>query len=163
MGAGRALVLAIGLATLTSGNALAHGTGARVLGTTATTVELYYVGGDPMAYAEAKVFSPEAPDVPFVNGRADKLGRIAFAANHDGVWRVEAHDAEGHRVQNRCHNRSGKRGGESWHQRPSVAALGQPDPQHSWSGWRGRVVAQPKGQTCSCAAPGGRMMICALI
>ena len=99
MGAGRALVLAIGLATLASGNALAHGTGARVLGTTATTVELYYVGGDPMAYAEAKVFSPEAPDVPFVNGRTDKLGRIAFAANHDGIWHVEAHDTEGHRVQ----------------------------------------------------------------
>ena len=84
---------------LAPGIVLAHGTGARIMANTATVVELYHTDGDPMAYAEAKVFSPEAPDVPFVNGRADKLGRVTFAADRDGVWRVEAHDNEGHSVR----------------------------------------------------------------
>ena len=82
-----------------AGAVWAHGTGARVAANTATVVELYYTDGEPMAYAEAKVFSPEASDVPFVNGRADKLGRVTFAADHDGLWRVEAHDNGGHSVR----------------------------------------------------------------
>ena len=93
------IALAAALALFAPALAHAHGTGARVVGNTATIVELYYTDGEPMAYAEAKVFSPDAPDVPFVNGRADKLGHVTFAADRDGVWRVEAHDNEGHSVR----------------------------------------------------------------
>lgn len=98
MGARYVMATFLLVQALSGDTAAAHGTGARVLGNTATTVELYYSGGDPMAYAEAKVFSPDSPNVPFVNGRADRRGRVTFAADRDGIWRIEAKDNEGHKV-----------------------------------------------------------------
>lgn len=94
-----AFVVAAWLAAMPAGGVLAHGTGARIVASTATVVELYYTDGEPMAYAEAKVYSPDMPDVPFVNGRADRLGRVAFAADREGVWRIEARDNDGHGVR----------------------------------------------------------------
>jgi nickel transport protein len=92
-------LIAGAMATAAHGTAFAHGVRARAIGNTATVVELYYTDGEVMAYAEVRVFSPDMPDVPFVNGRADRLGRVTFAADRDGIWRIEAQDNQGHKVR----------------------------------------------------------------
>lgn len=88
--------LALLLALLAASPAAAHGVGARIVSGPGRVVEFYYADGDAMAYADAKVFSPESGDVPYLNGRTDKLGRLAFLPDKPGPWRVEAKDAEGH-------------------------------------------------------------------
>ncbi len=88
-----------GLLALLASHAFAHGTGFESLGAKGVAVQLYYVGGEPMAYAEAKVFSPVDPAAPFQQGRADKLGRVAFYPDAPGTWRVVAIDSEGHAVR----------------------------------------------------------------
>ncbi len=83
---------------LAAGPAHGHGVGARSLGTGAQSVEFYYASGEPMAYASVKLFAPNDPAVPFVDGRADRLGRFAFVADEPGSWTVRAEDEEGHKV-----------------------------------------------------------------
>ncbi len=62
----------------------------------AVVVDCYYADGATMAYGEVRVFSPDIADAPFSNGRADRLGRFAFAPDRPGAWRIEAKDHEGH-------------------------------------------------------------------
>ena len=52
-----------------------------------------------MAYAAVRLFSPSDPAVPFVDGRADRLGRFAFLPPEPGAWTVRAEDEEGHKVE----------------------------------------------------------------
>lgn len=99
MRSSRVLAAALLLAGWT-GAASAHGTGARTLGANAIAVELYYSDGGPMAYAEARVFGPgDTAEMPFVNARSDRLGRVAFLPDRDGEWRIEGRDGEGHSIQ----------------------------------------------------------------
>src|SRR5437879_11860805 len=92
----RTIVLALGALSLAAGPLFAHGTGARNIGSGASVTEFYYSDGTPMAYAEATVLAPDDDSAPFMHGRADRLGRVAFFPSADGVWRVEARDGEGH-------------------------------------------------------------------
>lgn len=62
----------------------------------AITVDFYYADGSAMAYGEVRIFAPDVPDVPYMNGRSDRLGRFAFVPSQPGIWRVDAKDAEGH-------------------------------------------------------------------
>ena len=93
--ASAALVVALLTASPGAG---AHGVGGRSLGVGAQSVEFYYASGEPMAYAAVRLFAPTDAEVPFVDGRADRLGRFAFLASEPGAWRVEANDGDGHTI-----------------------------------------------------------------
>ncbi len=89
-------------AALAAGGAHAHGVGARSLGgaqSGAQAVEFYYASGEPMAYVSVRLFAPGDSTVPYVDGRADKLGRFAFLPDAPGAWTARAEDEEGHKVE----------------------------------------------------------------
>lgn len=94
-----ALAAAVLTAVVTVGGAQAHGVGARSLGPGAQSVEFYYASGEPMAYVTVRLFAPGDAAVPFVDGRADKLGRFAFLPSEPGAWTARAEDEEGHKVE----------------------------------------------------------------
>ncbi len=52
-----------------------------------------------MAYVAVRLFAPGDAAVPFVDGRADKLGRFAFLPSEPGAWTARAEDEEGHKVE----------------------------------------------------------------
>ena len=88
------------LLVLSGSAVLAHGTGYEILESRqAVVIQLFYVGGEPMPYVEAKVYSPLDAAAPFQQGRADKLGRLAFYPDRPGNWRIVAIDSEGHAVR----------------------------------------------------------------
>lgn len=86
-------------AILAAGGAHAHGVGARSLGPGAQSVEFYYATGEPMAYVAVRLFAPGDAAVPFIDGRADRLGRFAFLPSEPGAWTARAEDEEGHKVE----------------------------------------------------------------
>ncbi len=95
----RAGLAAAAGAVMAAGGAQAHGVGARSLGPGAQSVEFYYASGEPMAYVAVRLFAPGDAAVPFVDGRADKLGRFAFLPSEPGAWTARAEDEEGHKVE----------------------------------------------------------------
>jgi nickel transport protein len=60
------------------------------------TVEFSYSDGEPMAYAEVMVFSPENSELEHQNGRTDRHGKFAFCPDMPGAWRISANDGMGH-------------------------------------------------------------------
>ncbi len=75
----------------------AHGTDYRpVEGEPVTAVAFHYSDGEPMAYAEVLVFSPQDSKVEHQNGRTDKHGKFAFCPDMPGTWRISADDGMGH-------------------------------------------------------------------
>ena len=94
-----ALAAAVLAAVVAVGGAQAHGVGARSLGPGAQSVEFYYASGEPMAYVAVRLFAPGDAAVPFVDGRADRLGRFAFLPSEPGAWTARAEDEEGHKVE----------------------------------------------------------------
>jgi hypothetical protein len=56
------------------------------------TVDVQFATGDgkPMADAEVRVFSPDAPNKVAVTGRTDKDGKFSFETDRDGLWSAEA-------------------------------------------------------------------------
>ncbi|MFP4086511.1 MAG: hypothetical protein ACLFUL_06930 [Desulfobacteraceae bacterium] len=75
----------------------AHGTDWRLVeGASVTAVAFHYSDGEPMAYAEILVFSPQDPKVEHQNGRTDKYGKFAFCPDMAGTWRITANDGMGH-------------------------------------------------------------------
>ena len=93
-----AVILVIGLLFLPAG-ASAHGTGYKIETDRPTAVVLFqYSSGEPMAYAETLVYSPEDEKVEYQNGRTDKTGRFAFSPGVGGLWKVVVSDGRGHRA-----------------------------------------------------------------
>lgn len=76
--------------------ALAHGVGYRVSSKKAVTLEFYYSTGETMAYLEARTYSPSDEKNAFQSGRTDEFGRVSFAPDSEGEWRVVVRDDEGH-------------------------------------------------------------------
>ena len=96
----RGLLAAIAFTfALCGGQALAHGTGSEAVSESAEAVRFFYIGGDPMAYATIKVFSPTDDKAEYQAGFADGDGRFAFVPNAAGDWRVVAMDGMGHRAE----------------------------------------------------------------
>jgi nickel transport protein len=58
-------------------------------------VELRYGDGSPFSYETAEVYRP-AESVPFLAGRTDANGRLAFVPDRSGDWRVRAFSEDGH-------------------------------------------------------------------
>ena len=91
-----ASILALGLFGGPFG-ADAHGTAFKLLqDPTLAAVQFRYSDGEPMAYAEVMVFSPQDTKVEHQNGRTDKLGKFAFCPDMFGAWRITANDGMGH-------------------------------------------------------------------
>lgn len=80
-------------------SASAHGVGYSLSELPAISLEFTYSDGAPIAYAEAKVYSPTDGKIAFQSGRTDEKGRFAFTPDSEGDWKVVVADDEGHKVQ----------------------------------------------------------------
>ena len=90
------LVLLFLALALAPASAMAHGVGARFLGTDALVLAASYSDGTPMAFAEALAFGPGAADLEFARGRTDAKGRFAFVPDRPGTWTITLDDGMGH-------------------------------------------------------------------
>ena len=92
-------LLAILILLLIGSAAFGHGVTCRNIDETAVAVLFAYSDGEPMSYAETKVFGPQSsPDLEFQNGRTDARGIFGFIPDRPGNWRIEAGDGMGHKV-----------------------------------------------------------------
>lgn len=83
------------LALLMAVPAMAHQLNHSAQTGTAVVVELSYGDGSPFSYEAAEVYRP-AESVPFLTGRTDANGRLAFVPDRPGDWRVRAFSEDGH-------------------------------------------------------------------
>mgnify|MGYP000403926884 CR=1 FL=1 len=89
--------LVAALAAAWPGDALAHGTGHRLLkDAPVVAIEFHYSDQAPMRYAEVLVFSPTDREVEHQNGRTDRHGRFVFNPDAEGSWVVKVTDGMGH-------------------------------------------------------------------
>lgn len=95
----RILLLACLLLAGWASPAQAHGLAWQSDAAPATVVLFTYAGGEPMAYASIKVFSPGEAEVEYQNAHTDKTGRFAFVPGVAGPWRIVADDGMGHRQE----------------------------------------------------------------
>ncbi len=79
-----------------SGIAYAHGVFHRITKTEAAVISAEYDDGEPMSYADVKVYSPAGEKIEYQNGRTDKNGRFAFVPDIPGAWRVSIDGGMGH-------------------------------------------------------------------
>lgn len=89
----RAVALA---ALLAPAAAAAHEVTHEVVYGGAVAVRARYAGQDPMAYAEYQIFAPSDAKLPWVKGRTDRDGWLAFVPSQPGTWRVQVADGSGH-------------------------------------------------------------------
>ncbi len=59
----------------------------------------HYSSGEPLAYAEVKVFGPGNDKLEFQNGRADAKGCFSFLPDRAGEWRISIKDGMGHHAE----------------------------------------------------------------
>jgi nickel transport protein len=82
-------------AALLAGTLQAHSLSHSAQPGRAVIVELRYADGSPFSYESAEVYRP-AETVPFLAGRTDANGRLAFVPDRSGDWRVRAFSEDGH-------------------------------------------------------------------
>ncbi len=83
------------LVWLTATAALAHGVHADLL-EGGTGVRARFDTGEPMAFADVKVFAPDAPNEAWLESTTDPEGRFVFVPPRPGVWRIAVDDGMGH-------------------------------------------------------------------
>lgn len=76
----------------------AHGVDYEIKEGKAVVLRVGYDDGEPMIYAEVKIFSPGNKDIEHQNGRTDKNGCFAFLPDQIGEWKVIVNDGTGHGV-----------------------------------------------------------------
>lgn len=76
----------------------AHGVVYEVKEGKTVIIKIVYDDGEPMSYAEVKIFSPGNKDIEYQNGRTDKNGCFAFLPDQIGKWKVIVNDGMGHGV-----------------------------------------------------------------
>lgn len=92
-------LLAIFIVLLTVTAAFGHGVTCQNIADPAVAVLFAYSDGEPMSYAETKIFGPQSsPDLEFQNGRTDARGIFGFIPDRPGSWRIEASDGMGHKA-----------------------------------------------------------------
>ena len=74
---------------LLAGTLHAHQLNHEVQTGSAVIVELSYGDGSPFGYESAEVYRP-AESIPFLAGRTDANGRLAFVPDRAGDWRIKA-------------------------------------------------------------------------
>ncbi|MCU0299967.1 MAG: DUF4198 domain-containing protein [Candidatus Nanopelagicales bacterium] len=82
-------------AVLLAGTLHAHALSHTAQSGSAVIVELRYGDGSPFSYESAEVYRP-GEAVPFLAGRTDANGRLAFVPDRAGDWRVRAFSEDGH-------------------------------------------------------------------
>lgn len=82
-------------AALLGGALHAHALNHSVQPGSAVIVELRYGDGSPFSYESAEVYRP-GEAVPFLAGRTDANGRLAFVPDKAGDWRIRAFSEDGH-------------------------------------------------------------------
>lgn len=82
-------------AAMLAGTLHAHGLSHSARSGSAVIVELRYADGSPFSYESAEVYRP-GETVPFLPGRTDANGRLAFVPDRSGDWRVRAFSEDGH-------------------------------------------------------------------
>jgi nickel transport protein len=82
-------------AALLAGTLHAHALSHTAQPGSAVIVELRYGDGSPFSYESAEVYRP-GEAVPFLAGRTDANGRMAFVPDRPGDWRVRAFSEDGH-------------------------------------------------------------------
>lgn len=87
---------AAALALLLAAPARAHEVLHEVQRGRAVAVRAYESDGEALAHAAYRVFSPAEPGVPFLEGRTDRSGWLAFVPDAPGPWRVQVVGADGH-------------------------------------------------------------------
>lgn len=80
---------------LLAGTLHAHQLNHAVQTGSAVIVELRYGDGSPFGYESAEVYRP-AESIPFLAGRTDANGRLAFVPDQAGDWRIKAFSEDGH-------------------------------------------------------------------
>lgn len=83
----------------TPGDASAHGSFSQIRKEEALVITSEYDDGEPMSYAEVKIYSPTGGKTAHQVGRMDKNGRFAFVPDGPGEWRVTVEDGMGHRTE----------------------------------------------------------------
>ncbi len=97
-----ALLLTLFIFAFLSANpavANAHGMSHQILKKDAIVIAAEYDDGEPVSYAEAKVFSPSGGKIEHQNGRTDKNGRFAFIPDCPGEWKVSIDAGMGHLLE----------------------------------------------------------------
>lgn len=79
-------------------NLWAHGVVYEVKEDKTIIIKVAYDDGEPMNYAEIKIFSPDNKNIEHQNGRTDKNGCFAFLPDEIGEWKVVVNDGMGHGV-----------------------------------------------------------------
>ena len=82
-------------AVLFAGTLHAHALSHTAQPGSAVIVELRYGDGSPFSYEAAEVYRP-GESVPFLAGRTDANGLLAFVPDRAGNWRVRAFSEDGH-------------------------------------------------------------------
>jgi len=80
----------------TSGIAYAHGVFHQITKTEAVLITAAYDDGEPMSYADVKIYSPASEKIEHQNGRTDKNGRFAFVPDLSGEWKITIDGGMGH-------------------------------------------------------------------
>jgi nickel transport protein len=88
-----------------------HGVETEVFPAPASVVRFWYSTGEPMAYADIKVFSPASPAVETIAGWTDRNGCFSFVPDESGEWRIEAEDGQGHKGVIAINAEKGESGG----------------------------------------------------
>ncbi len=79
-------------------SALAHGVEYEIRENKAAIIKISYDDGEPMSYAEVKIFSPYNAGIEYQNGRTDSNGCFAFIPDKPGEWKVVVNDGMGHGI-----------------------------------------------------------------
>ena len=93
-----------------AGRAQAHGVGHRRSSLPPVALELAYSTGEPMSYAEARVFSPSDGDHPHQSGRTDAAGRVVVSdgQGHQATATIDVgEDDVGRSIDVHDHDRAG--------------------------------------------------------
>jgi nickel transport protein len=88
--------LAAALALLSPVGASAHELLHDVARGRAIAVRFYESDGESLASAPYQVYSPANPGTPFLEGRTDRSGWVAFVPDAPGRWRVKVVGDDGH-------------------------------------------------------------------
>lgn len=76
--------------------AWAHGMGWQTDDSFSIVLLFQYDDGEPMAYGQVKVYSPETDDYEYQGGRSDGSGYYSFIPNAPGIWKFVGDDGQGH-------------------------------------------------------------------
>ncbi len=92
------MIIVTGLIYL-NGVSWAHGVSYEMVETSpAITFRSAFSSGEPIAYGEIMIYSPENSEVEYQNGRTDKNGVFSFLPDQKGIWKIEVNGGLGHKL-----------------------------------------------------------------